>query len=208
MSIVRLWQSGIHFFLFIRFALVSYLMVVYLKHYTKYFDKLREYNTKCNWELVVGTLILRHVGQLISNAHMLTTIIAKPLYFTITDFYLLNDRIWLKPGHLKRGYLHTFSNYEDVAAINLPYLSICNHSCVQSFQPKFSGRCVSIFALRDLKAGDEITNCYDLDYRKAKRAARRQRLKSTYNFDCKCENCVQPNEDADFVSINNYDARK
>uniref|UniRef100_T1PJF5 SET domain protein n=1 Tax=Musca domestica TaxID=7370 RepID=T1PJF5_MUSDO len=186
------------------FALVSYLMVVYLKHYTKYFDKLREYNTKCNWELVVGTLILRHVGQLISNAHMLTTIIAKPLYFTMTDFYLLNDRIWLKPGHLKRGYLHTFSNYEDVAAINLPYLSICNHSCVQSFQPKFSGRCVSIFALRDLKAGDEITNCYDLDYRKVKRAARRQRLKSTYNFDCKCENCVQPNEDADFNQYHRY----
>ncbi|XP_061401682.1 SET and MYND domain-containing protein 4 [Musca vetustissima] len=186
------------------FALISYLLVVYLKHYTKFFDELKEHNSKCNWELLVGTLILRHVGQLISNAHMLTTIISKPLYFTKTEFYLLNDRIWLKPGHLKRGYLHTFSNYEDVAAINLPYLSICNHSCVQSFQPKFSGRYISTFALRDLRPGDEITNCYDLDYRKVKREARQQRLKSTYNFDCKCENCSQPNEDADFNQYHRY----
>lgn len=146
-------------------------------------------------------MILRHIGQLISNAHMLTTIVPKHLFFTLTDFHLLNDRIWLRPWHLKRGYLHTFSNYDDLAALNLPYLSICNHSCIQSFQPSFSGRSIRTFALRDLNVGDEITNCYDLDYRKAKRSARRQRLKSTYHFECKCENCLLPHEDYAFVSI-------
>ncbi|XP_073847472.1 SET and MYND domain-containing protein 4-like [Musca autumnalis] len=186
------------------FALASHLMVVYLEHYTKFFDKLKEYNSKCNWKLMVGTLILRHLGQLNSNAHTLTTLIPKPQYLATTDFYLLNEQIWSKPDHLKRGYLHTFRNYDNVTSVNLPYLSVCNHSCVQSFETKVSGRCVTIFALRDFKPGDEITNNYIPDYRQVMRAARRQRLKSTYNFDCECENCLEPIEDADFNQYHRY----
>ncbi|XP_073846414.1 SET and MYND domain-containing protein 4-like [Musca autumnalis] len=180
------------------FALISNLMVVYLKHYTKFFDKLKECNSKCNWKLLVGTLILRHFGQLKSNGVTLWTIIPN------SDLYLLDDRIWSKPGHLKRGYLHSFTGEGGVIVVNLPYLSACNHSCVQSFQTKVSGRCVSIFALRDFKPGDEITCTYVLDYRKAKREAFREHLKSTYNFVCKCEICLQPNEDADFNQYHRY----
>ncbi|XP_075169984.1 SET and MYND domain containing, class 4, member 1 [Haematobia irritans] len=186
------------------FALVSFLMVVYLKNYTNFFISLESYNSSCNWELLVSSLLLRHIGQLLSNAHMLTTLLPKPLHFSLTDFHLLNDNVWSSPWHLKVGYLHTFSHYDDLASVNLPYLSICNHSCVQSFQPRFSGRYVSTFALRDLNKGDEITNCYYLDYRKAKRSSRQERLKETYYFNCQCENCVLPEEDIEFNQYHRY----
>ncbi|XP_013105001.2 SET and MYND domain-containing protein 4 [Stomoxys calcitrans] len=186
------------------FTLVSHLLVVYLKYYTHFFKDLEKHNNSIEWELLTSSLILRHIGQLISNGHMLTTLLPKPLNFSLTDFHLLNDRVWTSPWHLKAGYLHTFAYYDDLASLNLPYLSICNHSCVQSFQPKFSGRYVSTFALKDLHEGDEITNCYDLDYRKVKRSSRQQRLKATYYFDCGCENCIQPKEDFDFNQYHRY----
>lgn len=183
------------------FALVSHHLVVYLKHYTNYFEDLNKKNKHINWELLTGSLILRHIGQCISNGHSLTTIIPRPLtIMTNTDFHMLNEKVWSSPWHLKSGYLHFFSNYDDVASINLPYLSLCNHSCVLAMQTKFSGRFISTYAARDIKMGDEITNCYYVDYRNSKRQARRERLQETYYFKCQCVNCSQTdNEDKEFV---------
>ncbi|XP_037819709.1 SET and MYND domain-containing protein 4-like [Lucilia sericata] len=188
------------------FALVSHHLVVYLKQYTKYFEELSARNKLIDWELLTGSLILLHIGQCISNGHTLTTIIPRPLtLLTTTDYHLLNENVWLRPWHLKLGFMHLFSYYDDVACLNLPYLSLCNHSCVQSFQPKVSGRYISTFALRDIHQGEEITNCYDVDYRKGKREARRERLLQTYHFECQCENCLQTdNEDKEFNKFHQY----
>ncbi|KAM7345546.1 SET and MYND domain containing, class 4, member 1 isoform 2-T2 [Cochliomyia hominivorax] len=177
------------------FAMTAHHLVVYLKQYTKYFEILKRKHDGINWELLTASLILRHIGQCISNTHTVTTIIPNPLsLLTTTDFHMLNENIWSSPWHLKLGFLQFFSHYDDVATINFPYLNLCNHSCVQSFQPKISGRYISIFALRNLNKGDEITNCYDVDYRKGKQDSRRERLQQTYHFECKCENCTQPQE--------------
>ncbi|XP_065369897.1 SET and MYND domain-containing protein 4 [Calliphora vicina] len=188
------------------FALVSHHLVVYLKSYTKYFEVLNATNKLIDWELITGSLILRHIGQSISNGHTLTTILPRPLtLLTTTDFHMLNENVWSSPWHLKLGFMHFFSYYDDVASLNLPYLSLCNHSCVQSFQPKFSGRFISTYALRNLSKGEEITNCYDVDYRKGKREARREKLQQTYQFECQCENCLQKDsEDVEFNKFHQY----
>lgn len=184
------------------FALVSHLLVIYLKQYTDYFAKLKAESDAINWEILTGSLILRHIGQSITNAHTFLTIIPKSLTpYGNTEYHMINDKIWSSPWHLKLGYLHQFSEYQTMASINVPYKSICNHSCVQSYQIKFSGRYVSTYALRNFLPGDEITNCYEVDYRKCKRSARRERLKETYHFDCNCEDCLNTEaEDLEFVS--------
>lgn len=185
------------------FAMVSHLIVVYLKHYTDYFEKLKEQSDIINWEVLTGSLILRHIGQSISNGHTYMTLIPTSLnVLSNTEYHMLNDRVWSTPWHLKLGYLNLFSDYETMASINVPYKSLCNHSCVQSYQWRFSGRYVSTYALRNFRKGDEITNCYEMDYRKMKRKARRERLKETYHFDCKCEDCQKTEaEDLEFVSL-------
>lgn len=186
------------------FALASHLLVAYLKLYTTYFDDLNAKATSksVDWGLLTGSLILRHIGQLITNGHTVTAIIPQPLsLITNTKFHLLNENVWCSPWHLKLGCLHYFSNFDDIATMSLPRISSCNHSCVQMFQNKFSGRFITSYALRDIKKGEEITNCYYLDYRKSKRSIRRERLQRTYHFDCRCENCLETElEDEEFVS--------
>lgn len=110
------------------------------------------------------------------------------------------DNLWQKPYHVRLGCLHQFSDHLELTVANFPYLSTCNHACIQSFQPRFSGRHVSTFATKNIKAGAEIFNCYTLDYHKSKKKTRWHTLYDTYHFECKCEKCDRENADTDYVS--------
>uniref|UniRef100_A0A1A9W846 SET domain-containing protein n=1 Tax=Glossina brevipalpis TaxID=37001 RepID=A0A1A9W846_9MUSC len=188
------------------FAAVSHLIVVYLSRYTKFFDFLTSnHRFDCNWELIVTALILKHIGQLMVNGHVLTVIRPKLFeYYTLTEYHLLDENLWEKPWHLKRGYLHRFSFIDDMASLNLPYTSICNHSCLPLFQPKFSGRIISTFAMRDIQKGEEITNCYTRHYRIERRQARQEILTKSYHFVCKCVECIRPEGDEYINQFHQY----
>ncbi|XP_037895305.1 SET and MYND domain-containing protein 4 isoform X1 [Glossina fuscipes] len=188
------------------FAAVSHLIVVYLSRYTSFFDLLSSnHRFNCNWELIVAALILKHIGQSIVNGHVCTVIRPKIFEnYSLTEYHLLNEDLWEKPWHLRRGYLHRFAYIDDVATLNLPYTSICNHSCLPLFQPKFSGRIISAYAMRDIKESEEITNCYTQHSRVERRQTRQEILKKSYHFICKCGECMRQEGDDDVNQFHQY----
>ncbi|KAL9921142.1 uncharacterized protein ACN427_002307 [Glossina fuscipes fuscipes] len=188
------------------FGAVSHLIVVYLSRYTSFFDLLSSnHRFDCNWELIVAALILKHIGQSMVNGHVCTVIRPKIFEnYSLTEYHLLNEDLWEKPWHLRRGYLHRFAYIDDVATLNLPYTSICNHSCLPLFQPKFSGRIISAYAMRDIKEPEEITNCYTQHSRVERRQTRQEILKKSYHFVCKCGECMRPEGDDDVNQFHQY----
>ncbi|XP_037952758.1 SET and MYND domain-containing protein 4-like [Teleopsis dalmanni] len=188
------------------FALVADLLVTYLDEYTEFFNNFSK-TAAClsDWKLVTGALILRHIGQLIVNGHTFCSIVAMPTNQNDNmEFTLLSDDMWNGAYRLKLGFLHKFCSYEETAAANLPYLSICNHACIQSFQSKFSGRYVHTHATNFIPKNKEIFNCYTLDYRKSKHKHRSEDLKDVYKFKCKCIKCDTKNPDKDYEAFHQY----
>lgn len=51
---------------------------------------------------------------------------------------------------------------------------------------------VVVQSVDNVKSGDEIFNCYGPDYRYLERNNRLDHLSSFYNFDCRCEICINP----------------
>lgn len=152
--------------------------------------------------LILGALILRHIGQFIVNAHTCVSII--PTFYDGSSpgdvfGFLLVPNVWTNPFHLRRGMLHVFGEFREVSAANLPYLSICNHACAPTLCPKFSGRSFYALAESNIERGAEIFNCYTLNYRKSLRTLRQSYLKDTYHFDCTCAQCQRNNPDAAYV---------
>lgn len=184
------------------FALMAELLVVYLKEFTSFFDLFKNLSAdRSQWEQIACALILKHIGQLIVNGHTCVALVMSPNENRSEHLYqMMEEDVWVAPQHIKCGKLHMFSDYEEVAAANFPYLSLCNHSCESSIQPKFSGNCVSLFATKDIAANEEIFNCYTLDYRKTKCRTRRQELFSNYKFECICERCSESSPDEAYVS--------
>lgn len=48
---------------------------------------------------------------------------------------------------------------------------------------------VVVKAIRDIKKGDEIFNCYGIDYRFMNKEQRQENLFTLYSFICDCEVC-------------------
>ncbi|XP_053965058.1 SET and MYND domain-containing protein 4 [Anastrepha ludens] len=190
------------------FALVADLLVMYLKEYTYFFNSMKNSKLKqCDWELVTSALILRHIGQFIVNAHTCVSITPTchdELSTANTFGFLLAPDVWTKPFHLCRGKLHVLSEFREVSAANLPYLSICNHACAPTLRPKFSGKNFYALAETDIEKGAEIFNCYTLNYRKSLRDVRRSYLRDIYHFDCTCVQCQRKDPDAAYLKYHLY----
>ncbi|XP_017468028.1 PREDICTED: SET and MYND domain-containing protein 4 [Rhagoletis zephyria] len=190
------------------FALVAELLIVYLKDHTHFFKSMNSTNLKqTDWELITSALILRHIGQFIVNAH--TCVSITPSCYDVSSTgnlvgLLLVPNVWVKPFHLRRGLLHMFSEFREVSAANLSYLSICNHACAPTLCPKFSGRNFYALAVKDIETGAEIFNCYTLNHRKSLRTFRQSYLKDTYHFDCICAQCQQKNPDSAYLKYHLY----
>lgn len=67
-------------------------------------------------------------------------------------------------------------------------MSLINHSCNPSTKNFTLGRDMFIRALRPMKAGDEVTISYTIDFERKVKSDRAKELKK-YNFTCTCEAC-------------------
>uniref|UniRef100_A0A6P4EBJ9 SET and MYND domain-containing protein 4 n=1 Tax=Drosophila rhopaloa TaxID=1041015 RepID=A0A6P4EBJ9_DRORH len=187
--------------------LCANLLQFYLKEHTMFFDQFRSASASTQeWQLITSALILRSAGQLLSNGHVGDALL--PVGLEPNEFALLQPDMWQKPRHLKIGQLHNLAHSELITAINLPYLSLCNHACAPSIRTKFDGCSVVNYAAKDILAGEEIFNCYTRDYRNSLKLQRSEPLKEVYKFQCNCDKCTRTDPDQDYLSFHRYRCEK
>ncbi|BFG06152.1 SET and MYND domain-containing protein 4 [Drosophila madeirensis] len=183
--------------------LCANLLQVYLKECTDFFDQFQPLSASLeDWHLIVAALILRSAGQLLVNGHVGDALL--PVNLEANEFGLLQSEMWQKPRHLQLGQLHNLSQTEPLTAINLPHLSICNHACAPCIRTKFDGCTAVCYSAVDIEAGDEIFNCYTMDYKKSMLRQRSRPLQEVYKFECSCAKCTRTDPDQDYLKFHRY----
>ncbi|XP_059351666.1 SET and MYND domain-containing protein 4-like isoform X2 [Daphnia carinata] len=122
---------------------------------------------------LVGGLILVHVCQMVSNAH------------AITELCALDE---------------TNERQERIATAIYPSASLMNHSCDPTVINSFQGSTLIVRAIREVRQGEEVFNCYGPHYRRMRRTERLELLESQYSFVCTCEHCRDANTE-DFQDV-------
>ncbi|KAH8318331.1 hypothetical protein KR074_009119 [Drosophila pseudoananassae] len=192
---------------FVYHMLCANLLQTYLRKHTEFFEQFGSTAAGLeDWETIIAALILRSAGQLLVNGHVGNALI--PVGLEANEFALLLPDMWQKPYHLKLGQLHNLSHSELVTAVNLPYLSLCNHACVPSIQTKFDGCLVVNYARSNIAANEEIFNCYTMDCKNSLRSQRTKPLKEVYKFECSCVACTRTEPDKDYLSFHQYRCEK
>ncbi|KAK0181455.1 hypothetical protein PV327_003741 [Microctonus hyperodae] len=121
-------------------------------------------------KLFVGTLILRHMLQLIANGHAITRL-------NLTD---------------AEG-ASVFEEQQQRVAVGIyPSVSMMNHSCDPNIMNTFWNDYLIVKAVRNIPAGGEIFNCYGPHFRRMGLKERQDALKNQYCFTCQCEPCTDP----------------
>ncbi|KAH8280535.1 hypothetical protein KR018_009338 [Drosophila ironensis] len=184
-------------------VLCANLLKVYLKEHTDFFSQFESTAASLgDWQVIISALILRSAGQLLVNGHVGNTLL--PVGLGKNEFALLQPDIWDKPRHLKLGQLHNLSHSELITAINLPFLSLCNHACAPSICTKFDGCLVVNYARNHIMDHEEIFNCYTRDSQNSLHQERLQPLKDVYKFECKCHVCSRSDRDEDYLKFHRY----
>ncbi|EDW89521.1 SET and MYND domain-containing protein 4 isoform X1 [Drosophila yakuba] len=187
--------------------LCANFLQLYLKGHTDFFDQFGSLSASTeDWQLIISSLILRFAGQLLANAHVGYALLAVGM--EPNEFILLQPDLWQKPRHLKRGKLHILSHSENITAINLPYLSLCNHACEPSIRTKLDGCSVVNYAVKDISDGEEIFNCYTGTYMTSSKLQRFEALKEIYKFECACAKCTKTDPDQNYLSFHRYRCEK
>ncbi|KAK3860966.1 hypothetical protein Pcinc_033028 [Petrolisthes cinctipes] len=119
----------------------------------------------------LAAALMRHVAQLVSNAHAVTRV----------------ERIVNEAGNKVEEV-----QQKRVASAIYPTASLMNHSCKPNIINNFIGDLLVIRTIEDVKEGDQIYNCYGPHYCRQTREDRQESLKQQYFFTCKCYPCTQP----------------
>jgi SET and MYND domain-containing protein len=117
----------------------------------------------------IGGLLLRHICQLVCNAHAITHI----------------ERTATDASHVD------VSRQLRVATAIYPTVSLMNHSCYPTIISSFHNDTLIVRSVRDIQAGTEIFNCYGPHWKRMCRSERQQLLRDQYFFDCQCEACTE-----------------
>ncbi|KAL8614446.1 hypothetical protein ACOMHN_007782 [Nucella lapillus] len=123
----------------------------------------------------VGSALLRHVQQLVCNAHAITALHSTE----VSEKHLVETRSQVR-----------------VATAIYPTASLMNHSCDPTIISSFQKDLLVVKCTKDVTLGGEIFNCYGPHCRRMKRRERQDSLKSQYFFDCRCEACGDCQEDS------------
>jgi SET and MYND domain-containing protein len=115
----------------------------------------------------MGGLILRHLAQLVGNAH------------DVTELHEGAD------GDVEQVRLATGI---------YPSASMMNHSCIPLIINSFTGPRIVVRAVTSISAGSEVTNCYGPHYRRHNYLERQEMLSSQYMFRCFCRACTDTKE--------------
>lgn len=176
------------------------MLTVYLRERTSFFT---DYITKevnlldknSDWDLLVGALVLRHMGQLISNGHAIVDF--RQNIFTTEPLKLM-----LLNGQANGGGLHLLLKSQRVFTGIFSRISMLNHSCSPNIRNVFDGKQLTIYAAEDIPENGEVLNCYGPHYRLMSYQERQESLRYQYNFICKCSKCLDKNDEfvsSDFV---------
>ncbi|KAK7469794.1 hypothetical protein BaRGS_00036171 [Batillaria attramentaria] len=122
----------------------------------------------------VGGVLLRHVQQLVCNAHAITA-----LHATQTD---------------EGSAVETQSQVRVATAI-YPTASLMNHSCDPTIISSFIKDVLVVKSVKDVPIGGEIFNCYGPHWKRMRRSERQEILKTQYFFECCCEACTGIKDD-------------
>ncbi|XP_045611471.1 SET and MYND domain-containing protein 4 isoform X2 [Procambarus clarkii] len=119
----------------------------------------------------LASAIMRHIAQLVSNAHAVTQIMASSC----------GERSKVEQVSQKR-----------IASAIYPTASLMNHSCKPNIINSFQKDLLIIRTIEDVNPNDQIFNCYGPHYCRQTRQERQESLKRQYFFTCKCVPCTQP----------------
>ncbi|CAC5395091.1 unnamed protein product [Mytilus coruscus] len=130
-------------------------------------------------DLYIGGLLLRHIEQLVCNAHAITE-----LQVTQTSDTSLVDS----------------KSQERIATAIYPTTSLMNHSCDPSIIPGFDKDILVVRVIKDVEVDEEIFNCYGPHHKRMSTMERQQALKTQYFFTCRCPSCQTGDEQDIFTS--------
>ncbi|XP_043214854.1 SET and MYND domain-containing protein 4-like [Amphibalanus amphitrite] len=120
-----------------------------------------------------AALLLRHILQLVCNAHAPTKLVPLP-----------------SDGDGDGGVVQL--SEQRIATAIYPSASYMNHSCDPSIINSFWGNTLIVRSIKSLSAGAEVYHCYGPHYARGAPAERRRQLLEQYHFICDCEHCTRP----------------
>ncbi|PSN40378.1 hypothetical protein C0J52_11855 [Blattella germanica] len=151
-----------------QYAMTAAMLTLYLSTRTEYFGSDSSEETQC----LLGGLILRHIAQLVCNAHAIT-------------------KLDVSMPEKEDQQVVTESQVRVATAI-YPTASMMNHSCDPSIINSFHNEVLIVRACKDIETGGEVFNCYGPHFRHMGLRQRQDVLQSQYFFKCKCEPCSLP----------------
>lgn len=171
----------------LRYALTAKMLTIYLFEHTSFYKKLISANTpgimdKNDWHFMVASILMRHMGQLVSNGHAISDMeVMQP-----SDYG--ESYICEKESRLK-GYLYQCLSSTRVFTAIFPKISLLNHSCDPNIRNSFDGQSLTIYATRSIAENEQVFNCYGPHYKLMHKDERQFALKQQYRFICKCDKC-------------------
>jgi hypothetical protein len=174
------------------------MLTLYLREHTTFFQDLLSNQIKDllddnGWDLLVSALMLRHIGQLISNGHAIVD-------FRTNVFTTDALKLMLHKNQPNGGGLHLLLKSQRIFTGIFPKISMLNHSCEPNIRNSFDGLKLTIYAATNIAENEEIYNCYGPHYKLMSYQERQDTLRLQYNFVCKCKRCVQASDE--YVSCN------
>lgn len=129
----------------------------------------------------VSAVILKHIVQLICNASAIYEVPGANSEEDNSE----GSRVYSQ-GQVR------------IATAIYPSASMMNHSCDPTVINSFINNHIIVRAIKDVKSGEEIFNCYGPHFRRQKRNERQEALKMQYNFHCSCIRCLDDEMDLEF----------
>lgn len=128
---------------------------------------------KSESHLNTAAALLRHIQQLVCNAHAITKI-------HISE---------ASPAVSSSGVAIQTTSQVRVATAIYPTASLMNHSCEPTITSSFQKDTLIVRAVKDVEPEGEIFNCYGPHSYRMTFEERQQILKDQYFFDCTCNAC-------------------
>ncbi|KAK4872965.1 hypothetical protein RN001_014994 [Aquatica leii] len=143
------------------------VVVLFLETYTDFFDWLNEQSPDCYTKAglieLIGGQITKHIAQLQCNSSVI---------------HHISNR--------------TLDDGGSVACAIYPSISMMNHSCSANVKISYIREVAVVRASEKISKGEEVFNCYGIDYRYADRQTRQDRCSQYYHFTCDCKICQRP----------------
>ncbi|KAB0792442.1 hypothetical protein PPYR_14401 [Photinus pyralis] len=139
------------------------VIVLYLEDYTGY---LKGMSKQTEFVCSLGGRLVKHMAQLQCNSSLICTKLNTDKFFASED--------------------------SSLACGIYPSVSMMNHSCKSNITIDYFDQVLVAKAAEEVYPGEEISNCYGIDYRYADKETRQEHCNQLYFFTCNCRICKHP----------------